>query len=339
MGTGKAGLDGERKTIPRHSRKGYEDRVQDAMAGKFDQAQVPDAPAATATQDPSSSTQPPLPPETPPPPDDDAFEQTPPGVMPRNVKIPVNDDPVTLEAARIMKMRRDAGKPISLVDAARLAEQNLGLAQAPPPPNGDTPPDTTTPTAEPQTVEAVDERIKALRAEKKDAAENFDFERQTELEEQIDRLLDQRSELKITASQQRQQQQTTEQQQAEHAQAQFRDQWSASCAEAAKVWPDAAKGDSPITVEARKILADMQAANSPLLADPESAFAIYAKAARKLGLAPSSPSQPAPAPAAPPILASGTTGNPATQPAGSQLPRARSRHEYHRNVAMVTGSR
>lgn len=62
----------------------------------------------------------------------------------------------------------------------------------------------------------------------------------------------------------------------------FQLQWRASCEQAAAQWPDAAKVNSSLTLEAQRLQKIMQQTNRDWLLRPDAAYQLYAQAARNL---------------------------------------------------------
>jgi hypothetical protein len=139
---------------------------------------------------------------------------------------PAQDDKVGRLAARLMKRNRD-WKMEQAIDAAK---EKLGIAAPPPVAATNTP-------NEPQLPKSVDEvnaTLKRLKAEKTAHNIGLRFEEAGAIEEQIDQLMEHRSQLQVNAEREESQKATA-----------FQTAWAAADAKAVTLYPFAADPESP----------------------------------------------------------------------------------------------
>lgn len=181
-------------------------------------------------------------------------------------------DPTDQAIAAIAK-----AKGISLLDAAKLFEgQNPTKREE----DVEQTPEAT------ETVATVSATIKDLQAQKRERLAALEFEAAAEIDEQIDELRDKRDELKISEVRE---QSKAEQREAEKFYAEFAENEE----QAVRFYPDAAKPDSALAQEMKRLEAEMQELGDPLYHSPKKPFALAKEAAKNLGIPMTNPNKPA----------------------------------------------
>jgi hypothetical protein len=217
-------------------------------------------------------------------------------------------------------LAKTQGKPVTdigIINAARAAHGLPALvdASAAPAPQGTATSVAGAPAAAPApapaptpaSVSAIDTQIAELRAQRKEARTNFDFDREEEIETQMETLAQQRTAAAAAES-------------AAQTQAvQTRDQQFAEAGNrVAQVFPALANPQSELAVLSRAKHAAAVANGDAFAWDPRCVEYFANEAARDLGLAPSvaaPATAPSPAPVVPPV----PTPQPFARPPGSQI--------------------
>lgn len=180
-------------------------------------------------------------------------------------------DPTDQAVAAIAK-----AKGISLLDAAKIFEgQNPTERQV-------SEVQDTTPK---ETVDSVEDQIKALRAKRSEAQKGLEFEVVPEIEAELDALIDKRQELKLKEAQDR-----------VNAESQQISQFEADYAKSERLtvayYPDTTKADSPLVKKMEEIDARMKRLNDPIYYSPDKPFQLAKIAARELGIPMADPKSP-----------------------------------------------
>ena len=201
------------------------------------------------------------------------------------LRLPENDKVGRL-AASFMKRNRDMG----MEEAMTKAKAQLGI-KAEPAEAKETAPDNSPASKLPQTTEAVDAQIAALRAQRKKANTELNFEVASDLSDQLEDLIQHKADL----------QRQGERQQAQ-AERDFTAKWKTAEAKASELYPDAAKPDSAFGKRMQEIDAALEETSDPLFHDPEKPRIVAQMVAREMNIAPRSKTAPAaPAKAAAPV--------------------------------------
>lgn len=171
--------------------------------------------------------------------------------------------------------------------ATAAAKEKLGITPAP----TTAPAPATEPTepALPVTVDGVNASIKSLQQQRLKLLQEFNYDEAGKLDEQIDRLQEHRSDLKMNAAQEAQQDE-----------ARYNTQFAASENRARDVFPFVNDENSLAFKKLVEIDAELQATEDPRLYDPNRPFLVAQMAAAALNIAPRSPGAKAPAPVAKP---------------------------------------
>lgn len=192
-------------------------------------------------------------------------------------------DKVGRLAASLLKRNRD----LTMEEAVGRAKQQLGIKDPAATPEA---PQSTLP----QTVDAVDAEIKNLRAQRKKANTDLNFEAASDLNDKIEDLLLHRGKIERDA------------QRAESEQAASYDrQFDAAVAKAADLYPDSANAESEFGKRMLEIERDLKANGDPLYNSPTKALKIAQMVAAEKNIAPRKKGAPVvPAkPAVPPVAA------------------------------------
>jgi hypothetical protein len=198
-------------------------------------------------------------------------------------------DDVEAEALALRKRHPD----LSLKECIAKAEHILGVGVDP----GAEPAEEEAPR---ETVATVNTRIEELKAARKEASAEMEFERRDEIQDEIDDLRDRRDELRSKESQARAEADTAER-------ADFEAEYKKSMHKTVTFYPDAKNADSPLTKRMIEMDRQMLELGDPLYHSPDKPFILVKAAARELGTL---MVKPAPAQAAPRKIAS-----PSFQPA------------------------
>jgi hypothetical protein len=148
-------------------------------------------------------------------------------------------------------------------------------------------------------LDTIDAQITELQEKRKNAIKEFDADLQIEIEDQLDALKDQKSNLAL-----KQQEREITEEQAFYADA---DRYAK---EAVALYPDSANPNSALAKEMARIDADLIASDNPLIYDPKKAFRVAQMAANNLAIAPRSQTKP--------VTVKKTTTRPAFQPSSGQ---------------------
>jgi len=144
-------------------------------------------------------------------------------------------------------------------------------------------------------LDTIETQIAELKEKRKNAIKEFDADLQIEIEDQLDALKDQKSELAL-----KQQERAITEEQSFYADA---DRYAK---EAVALYPDSANPNSALAKEMARIDADLIASDNPLIYDPKKAFRVAQMAANNLAIAPRSQTKP--------VTVKKTTTRPAFQP-------------------------
>lgn len=148
-------------------------------------------------------------------------------------------------------------------------------------------------------LDTIDAQIADLKEKRRTAIKEFDADLQIEIEEQLDALKDQKSQLSLK----QQEKAITEEQQ-------FYAEADHYAKEAVALYPDSANPNSALAKEMARIDRDLIATDNPLIYDPKKAFRVAQMAANNLSIAPRSQTQP--------VTVKKTTTRPAFQPSSGQ---------------------
>lgn len=165
-------------------------------------------------------------------------------------------------------------KGISLVEAAKLYAGDSSAPQS-----QETSQQATEQAADPnaETYSSVTEALKGLRAQKKELLASLDFEGAAELEDQIDDLLEKKSELRLLEERNKSQAQQAEADQ-------FYAAYEKSEDKAIQFYPSAADPNSDLNKEIVRLNSEMEQLGDPLFHSPDKPFILTQKAAVKLGI-------------------------------------------------------
>ncbi|MEI6676276.1 MAG: hypothetical protein WCO57_13985 [Verrucomicrobiota bacterium] len=221
-------------------------------------------------------------------------------------------------------------KGISLVEAARLYEGEIPTKRE----------DATTPQAEEvqgekETVASVTATIEELRAQKREAQTNLEFETASELDAQIDLLRDKRDDLKIAEVREKSRSEQREV-------VAFNDAYDASERKAVTFYPDTLDPKSALVKRMAELDAQAERLGDPLFHSPEKPWLLTTQAALELGVLMTDPDQKKPvakAAARPMQPASGNARTTATVPAVKQeeaIDKIKSLADYEKFVASLT---
>lgn len=277
----------------------YQRRLEAALAPapepkpQGEPAAEPEEPSATdeppAEPAPGEETQPPT--ETDPPTEPEAAEPEPPAEPPKKDFRPrLNNLPeVEQEAIALRKQLKEQGQDVSLKECLSRVEAKYQTPAA---------------ADEPQmrTIEQVEADITAKKAEKREAAKNLDTDKMLDIDDEIDAL---RKE--VTQIERHQASQAEVQQNA------FEREVAASRAQVTELYPIANQAGHAIHAKAEEIAARLDRTGNPLLAQSDAPLRIYQMAANELGIAPIDPAhppEPAATPAAPPKSSAPATPKP-----------------------------
>jgi hypothetical protein len=144
-------------------------------------------------------------------------------------------------------------------------------------------------------LDTIDAQIAELKEKRKAAIKEFDADLQIEIEDQLDALKDQKSNLAL-----KQQERAITEEQRFYAEADH------FAKEAVALYPDSANPNSALAKEMARIDADLIATDNPLIYDPKKAFRVAQMAANNLAIAPRSQTKP--------VTVKKTSTRPAFQP-------------------------
>lgn len=184
------------------------------------------------------------------------------------VQLPTND-----EVGRLAISYQKRNRDWTLSEAIAAAEKQLGIKHPAP-----TAPDATQNQEEsqlPQTVDAVTESIKQLRAERKKANAELRFEDSSDISDRLEDLIEHKSKLERQA----------EQSQIAKATQYDRD-FTASEAKANELYEFTAQADSPGAKRMLEIEADLKALDDPIYYSPDKPLKIAQMVAREMNIAP-----------------------------------------------------
>lgn len=159
------------------------------------------------------------------------------------------------------------------------------------------------------TSKELEGKIEELRAKRKQAKLDFDAETETQLDDEIDKLIDMRS--TVRENEAKRSQSVTEE-----FDKKFDDSWD----QAAKFYPDMQNEGSEFSKTMAEIDKELKASKSPLFTDPEKPLVIAHMAAKKLLIAPATVKTPArqPKPVNPLVKGSASSSQPTTADAISK---------------------
>lgn len=203
-------------------------------------------------------------------------------------------DPVEATLINLAKTTGKSLTDVDLINAARAvhgqppihATPTAAPAPAAAPLPSATP--TSTPPPAPTSVTDAESLITSLKDQRKQAKENFDFEAEERLEDEIEAAKDRLRDLRTQA-----------QQQHVSAEQQFTQEWDSSIALAHSRFPDSAKDGSALSVRAGELQQAAIATGDPVAQSAKSGLYYITQAAIELGIAPVL-SKPAPTPASTP---------------------------------------
>jgi hypothetical protein len=179
-------------------------------------------------------------------------------------------------ALDIVKRAQVAGKPMSLADAVKKAQEILGES-----------PSQTSVGQKSDPVADLEQKIRELRAERKKAmTEALDFEKAAELEEQIESLREQLFEAKLAAK-------TKAEESLSKEKAAFEKQVQQAEELAQQLYPDFSNKSSALYKKMLEIDAVMRETRNPILGNPKKNLLIAQMAANELGIAPKTTISPA----------------------------------------------
>lgn len=240
------------------------------------------------------------------------------------MKLPLPPDPeladITAQAVHIQREHVKKGKSITLTQAEALARAAMGLdpvvvpgvstaptppvepvaaaAAAAPAPAEHEVPDEQAPPA----LAEIDAQLEDLRELRRQALLAYNNEELARLDGEIEPLQDQRFEAVLAEREARVSRQTFEQ------------RWTRAVEKTVETFPAAADPQSALSIVARAISAEWQAAGDARMRDPDSApSAIYAEAAKRMGVQPAAPAAPAASPTTLP------TSQPVHRPAAASI--------------------
>jgi len=164
------------------------------------------------------------------------------------------------------------------------------------------------------TVDSIRERLADLRAQRKEAKSDLDFDREAELQEQIEDILinDLPEAQKAEQNKQSQKQQD------------FDSKWTESQSKAVEFYDFVKDGNSEQSKRMTEIDGMLKANNDPLFFDPEKPFILAQMVAREYAIAPKSKAQrsapvpPKPKPVAKPVQPASGNARTVTQPVNNQ---------------------
>lgn len=182
------------------------------------------------------------------------------------------DDPVEAEALELRKRHPDW----SLETCLAKAKNVLGVEEGATPAKAEEAPE--------ETVQSINDQIKALTAQKREKFADMEFEAAGDLDEQIEELREKRESLRIAEVQKSAQQQQEES-------SRYEQELAKSERLAVTYYPDTTDANSAMVKEMSAIDARMKALGDPLYDSPDKPFILAKQAAQKLGIPMTDPKQ------------------------------------------------
>ena len=192
---------------------------------------------------------------------------------------PTEVDAPTNEEEERTQMRPRLKDPLDIAVASLAKAKGISLIEAAKIIGGDVAKQETQAAAEDEgpTVSSVTDQIKSLMAEKKEAFANLEFEKVSDLDEQLDALRETRESLRV-------QEATTKANSDRKAQQDFDDKFSASEAKATSLYPGINDPNSAHYQKAMELDAQMRELGDPLYHSPDKPMLLAKAAAAQLGI-------------------------------------------------------